>query len=66
MRHYIICIDKWFTGNNSFDKTCINCRHEQAITQTCHLQGMDSLLTLVSTVLEAENYNDDEEEEELM
>ena len=30
------CIDKWFEGN-SFEKTCINCRQERAVTQTCHL-----------------------------
>ena len=61
-----ICIDKWFAGSNSFDKTCINCRQERAVTQTCHLRGMDSLLTLVSSILEAENNNDEEEEEELI
>ena len=27
------CIDKWFEGN-SFEKTCINCRQERAVTQT--------------------------------
>ena len=57
------CIDQWFEGSNSFEKTCINCRQERAVTQTCHLRGMDSLLTLVSSVLEAAENNADGDEE---
>ena len=45
------CIDTWFEGN-SFEKTCINCREERAITQTCLLRGMDSLFTLTRDILE--------------
>ena len=47
------CIDTWF-GENSFAKKYINCRAERAVTQTCLLWGMDSLLTLVGSVLEPE------------
>ena len=55
------CIDTWF-GGNSFEKTCINCRAERAVTQTCHLRGLDSLLTLVGGVLEPPSRNDDDDE----
>ena len=43
--------DTWFEGN-SFEKTCINCREERAITQTCLLRGMDSLFALTRDILE--------------
>ena len=59
------CIDKWFSGTsgNSFEKTCINCREERAVTQTCHLRGMDSLLQLAGSIIESPEPVSEEEEE---
>ena len=60
------CVDKWFGGTGSFEKTCINYRAERAITQTCLLRGMDTLLTLVNDVLEPESPTTDDEDDEIL
>lgn len=58
------CIDTWFSGN-PLDKTCINCRAERAVAQTCHLRGMDGLLNLASSVLEEQQPTTEDEDEDL-
>ena len=39
------CVNEWYTGDGSLDKTCPHCREPRGYAQTCQFKGIDEFLT---------------------